>query len=194
MPEPPHDPGVDPDDDQDMAYANDHDQEVGGERHAPHAGAPVLPFARRGRPNTRYRMELRDQLSALIVEAGIRHTHYRDIQVDDRLIKIWRGMPRDMYNLMRHVIGATADVTRLTRIVKCYRCGRDVEGGGKSTSSDSSSHDRSPRAASNEHEPPLKSNNNHHGDEAVPSVTSSQQPAASISSHDHEQGTGPSIV
>ena len=51
MPDPPHDPGVDPDDDLDMADAeDDHDQDEAGasERHAPAHGAPVLPFARRG--------------------------------------------------------------------------------------------------------------------------------------------------
>ena len=86
MLEPPHDPGVDPDGDQDMADAKAHDQEATGERHAPHAGASVLPFARRSRPDTRYRMDLGDQLSALIVEAGIKPSHYRDIQDDDRLL------------------------------------------------------------------------------------------------------------
>ena len=88
MPDPPHDPGVDPDDDQDMADAeDDHDRDEAGaaKRHAP-AGAPVLPFARRGRPETRYRMELGNQISALIIEAGISPAHYRDIQVDDRLL------------------------------------------------------------------------------------------------------------
>ena len=76
---PPHDPGVDPDDDQDMVDVEDHDQDdAGAERHPP-AGAPVPPFARRGRPETRYRMELGNQLSALIVDAGIRPTHQKDI-------------------------------------------------------------------------------------------------------------------
>ena len=56
---PPHDLGVDPDDDQCMADAEDHDQEAGAERHAP-AGASVPPFARRGQPDTRYRMDLGD--------------------------------------------------------------------------------------------------------------------------------------
>ena len=56
MPEPPHDPGVHPDDDQDMADAEDHDQEAGAERHAL-VGVSVSPFTRRDRPDTRYRME-----------------------------------------------------------------------------------------------------------------------------------------
>ena len=111
MPEPSHDPGVDPDDDKDMADVEDHDQEAAGERHAPYAGVPVPPFARHGRPDTRYRMELGDQLSALIIEAGIRPAHYKDIHADDRLIRMWRGMSRDMYNLMWHVAGATIVVT-----------------------------------------------------------------------------------
>ena len=107
---PPRDPGVDPDDDnQDMVDADDdHDEDEAGavERHAPTHSAPVPPFARRGRPETRYMMELGNQLCALIVDAGIRSTHYRDIQADARLLQMWRGMPRDMYNLMRHVVGA----------------------------------------------------------------------------------------
>ena len=115
MPEPPYDPGVDPDDDQDMANAeDDHDQHEASavERHAPAHGAPVPPFARRGRPETRYRMELGNQLYALIVDAGIKPAHYRDIHADDRLFRMWRGMLRDMYDLMQHVVGATAAVTR----------------------------------------------------------------------------------
>ena len=95
-----------------MADAEDHDQDEAGaaERHAL-AGAPVPPFARCGRPKTRYRMELGNQLSALIVEAGIRPAHYRDIQADDRLLRMSRGMSRDMYSLMRHVVGATTTFT-----------------------------------------------------------------------------------
>ena len=42
---PPNDIGVDPDDDQGMPDAEDH-QEVGAERHAP-TDAPVPPFSRR---------------------------------------------------------------------------------------------------------------------------------------------------
>ena len=111
MPTPPHDLGVDLDDNQDMADAEDHDQEAGGERHAPHVGTPVPPFCRHGRPDTRYRMELADQFNALIVKESIRPTHYRDIQANDRLIWIWRGMPRNMYILVRHVVGVTTAVT-----------------------------------------------------------------------------------
>ena len=55
MPAPPHDPGVDPDDDQAMPDVENH-QEAGAERPAP-AGAPILPFARRGRLDSRLRME-----------------------------------------------------------------------------------------------------------------------------------------
>ena len=62
---PPHDPSVDPDDDEGMRDAEDH-QEASAERPSP-AGAPV-----RGRlSDDRYRMEFGDQLITLIVEAGI---------------------------------------------------------------------------------------------------------------------------
>ena len=76
---PPHDPGVDPDDDdQDMAdVRDDHEEdEVGGvaerraDPHVPH-GAPIPPFARRGRTETKYRMELGSQLCGLISDVGI---------------------------------------------------------------------------------------------------------------------------
>ena len=79
---PQNDPGVDLDDDQDMLDVDDH--EAGAKRLAP-VGAPILPFSRRGRLNARYRMELGDQISALIVEVGFRPAHYRDIHVDDSL-------------------------------------------------------------------------------------------------------------
>ena len=114
MPDPPHDLGVDPDDyDKEMADALE--DEAGGavERcvdPAPH-GAPVPPFARCGRPETRYRMELGSQLCRLISDAGIRPTHYREIQGDDRLLRMWIGMSREMYSLIRHVVGDTTTVT-----------------------------------------------------------------------------------
>ena len=68
----PHDPGEDPDDYQGMADVEDH-QEAG---------------ARHSRLDARYQMELGDQLSALIVEAGIMPAHYRDIEADDRLLQM----------------------------------------------------------------------------------------------------------
>ena len=87
---PPHDPGVDPDDDQDMLDAEDH-QEAGAERPAP-TGAPIPPFSRRGRLDSRLRMELGDQLCALIFEGGVRPATMRDIQADGRLVYMWRDM------------------------------------------------------------------------------------------------------
>ena len=67
MPAPPHDPSVDRDDDQGMPDAKDH-QEAGAKRPAP-TSAPVSPFARRGRLDSRYRMDLGDQITTLIVKA-----------------------------------------------------------------------------------------------------------------------------
>ena len=95
MPPPPLDPGVDPDDDEGMPDSKDHQEAGVDQRHAP-AGAPIPPFARSGQLDTRYRMELGDQLNALIVEVRISPAHYRDIQADDRLGRMWRGMPHDM--------------------------------------------------------------------------------------------------
>ena len=106
MPPPPPDPGVDLDDDEVMPDAEDH-QEAGADQRPALAGAPV-----RGRlGDTRYRMELGDQLIALIVETDIRPTHYRDIYADDRLLQMWRGMPRDMYSLIRHIVGVMKTFT-----------------------------------------------------------------------------------
>ena len=121
MPAPPHDPGVDPDDDQGIPDAKDH-QEAGAKRPAP-AGVSVPPFARCSPLDTTYRMELGDQLTALIIEAGIKTTHMRDIQVDGRLLHMWRGVSRDMYNPMRHVIGAMTLVTWLRMTLARYRRG-----------------------------------------------------------------------
>ena len=108
---PPNDLGVDPDDDQDMADAEDH--EAGVDRPA-HAGVSVLPFARR-RLDSKLRMELGDQLCAFFFEVGVRPATMRDIQADDRLVQMWRGMSGDMYTVMRHVVGATSLVTLLRR-------------------------------------------------------------------------------
>ena len=60
-----------------MPDAEDH-EEASAERPSL-AGAPVPPFARHDRLNNKFRMELGDQLTALIVEAGIRPTNMRDI-------------------------------------------------------------------------------------------------------------------
>ena len=171
MPDPPHDPGVDPDDfDQEMANALDDRDDP----HVPH-GAPVPPFARRGQLETRYRMELGNQLYGLISDAGIGPAHYREIQGDDRLLWMWKGMLRDMYGLMRHVVGATTAVTRLRRIVHSYRRSRATTRDGQSASSDSgASHDHSPCAAPDEHEAPLAASSSHHGNEGGPSATSNQ--------------------
>ena len=105
---------------------------------------------------------------------------------------MWRGISRDMYSLMRHVVGATTTVTWLRRIVAHYRHGRDAGRDRHSASSNSSSHDRSPCIALDE-KPPLGSSSSHHGDEVGPLATSSQHLEASISTHDHEQA-GPSII
>ena len=101
MPAPPHDPGVDPDDDQGMQDAEDH-QEAGADQRPTPAGALV-----RGQrlSDARYRMELGDQLISLIVEVGIRPADFKDIEAKDRLSQMWKDMPRDMYNLMWHVVG-----------------------------------------------------------------------------------------
>ena len=97
-----HDPGVDPDDyDQEMSDAPK--DEAGGVAQrcvdpVSH-GAPALPFARRGRSETRYQMELGRKICGLI-----------QMRASGPLITE-RGMLRDMYGLMRHVVGGTTGVT-----------------------------------------------------------------------------------
>ena len=57
---------------------------------------PTPPGASaRGRrmSDARYKMELGDQLIALLVEASIRPTDFTNIEADDRLLQMWRGMP-----------------------------------------------------------------------------------------------------
>ena len=104
-----------------MADAKDHEASV--DRLAP-AGASVLPFARH-RLDSRLRMELDNELCALFVEAGVRPATMRDIQGDGRLVHMWRGMPRDMFTLMWHVVGATNLVTWLRKALRCRR-GQDA--------------------------------------------------------------------
>ena len=129
MSDPPHDRGVDPDDyDKEMADVPEDEADGTAERRvdpAPH-GASVPPFARRGRPETKYRMDLGSQLCGLISDAGIRPAHYKEIQGGERLLWMRRGMLRDMYGLMRHIVVATTAVTRLRRIFRSYRRSRDV--------------------------------------------------------------------
>ena len=101
MPPPPPDPVVDLDD----LDAEDQ-QEAGAER-----PAPVGALMHCQLNDARYKVNFGNQISALIVKVGIRPAHYRDIEADDRLLRMWRGMPRDMYNLMQHVVGATTLAT-----------------------------------------------------------------------------------
>ena len=97
---------MDPDDDEGMPDAEDH-QEVGADQRPSPPGASVCGR----RSDARYRMELGNQLIALIVEVGIRPAHYRDIEVDDRLLWMWRCMPHDMYSVRLHVVGVTTAFT-----------------------------------------------------------------------------------
>ena len=109
MPPPPPDLGVDPhDEDEGMPDITENHHEAGPYQRPAPVGALM-----RGRclSDARYRMELGDQLIALIVEAGIKPAHYRDIEADDRLLWKWRGMPCDMYSLMWHVVAVTTAFT-----------------------------------------------------------------------------------
>ena len=110
---PPPNPVVDLDDldAEDQQEAGEDDQ-----RHAP-TGAPTRS---RHMSDARYRMELGDQLIALLVEAGVRPADFTDIEANDRLLQMWIGMPCDMYIMMRHVIGVTTAFTRLTMTIARY--------------------------------------------------------------------------
>lgn len=148
---PPPDPGVDPDDyDEGMPDVEDDNQEASADQRPAPASAPVC--SRLG--DARYRMELAYQLIELIFEANIKPAHYRDIEANDRLLRMWRGMTRDMYSLMRHVVGVMTNFTRLMRTVARYdrATTRDGYSARHNVSSSSRSHD--------------------HGDEAGPPATS----------------------
>ena len=107
MSPPPPDLVVDLDDDAEGMIpdiAREDQQEAGTNQRLAPAG--VSASGRRLSDAT-YKMELDDQINAFIVEVGIRPANMRDIQDDGRLLHMWRGMLRDMYNLMQHGIGAT---------------------------------------------------------------------------------------
>ena len=90
-----------------------------------------------------------------------------DIKVDDRLLQMWRGMPRDMYSLMRHVVGVTTTFMRLTRTVTRYKRVAAHDGHSTRRNVPSTCNDRSqPRTMPDLHEPPVASTISHHGDEA----------------------------
>ena len=111
MSPPPPDPVVDLDDDAEGMMpdiAREDQQEAGTDQRLAPAGAPTHG---RRMSDARYRMELGDQLSAFLVEAGIRPADFKDIEADDKLLQMWRGMPHDMYSLMQHVIGVTTAFT-----------------------------------------------------------------------------------
>ena len=74
MPPPPNDPSVDPDDDQEMADAEDQ----AGDRPGPHDQAHV-PAGVRRRLDTQFRMDLGDQICQLLVEEEFRTTTIREI-------------------------------------------------------------------------------------------------------------------
>ena len=80
MPTPPNDPGVDPDDDQEMADAEDW---AGANIPAPHVAQ--VPAGVRGRPNTIFRMDLGEQICQLLVEEGVKLATMREIRADHRL-------------------------------------------------------------------------------------------------------------
>ena len=105
------------------------------------------------------------------MEEGVRSATIREIQEDDRMIEMWRGMPRDMLTLMWHVIGATGLVARLRRALR-HRRGRDAIR--RLLSSDASSDDHD------------------HGSDHRSPHARDEQLATSTSSHDHEKA-GPSM-
>ena len=81
MPGPRNDLVVDPDDDRDIVVTKDHEADAD---RPTRVCAPVPPFAR-CRLENRLRMELGDQLYALIIKVGVKPAIMRDIQADGRL-------------------------------------------------------------------------------------------------------------
>jgi hypothetical protein len=60
----------------------------------------------RHRPDTRFKLDLGDQLSTLLTKVGVCPTLMRDIRADPTLLEIWREMSRDLMPLMCHIVGA----------------------------------------------------------------------------------------
>ena len=89
-------------------------------------------------------------------------------------------MSREMYSLMRHVVGATTTVMQLRRLVRSHRHSRVAAHDGQSANSHSdASRDRSPCGTlDDQDEAPLTTSDtsDHHGDEVGPSATSNHQP------------------
>ena len=55
----------------------------------------------------RYRQDMVDRLSALLMHQGVHLVQVHDIMQHSNLIEIWRMVPHDMRNLMQHIIGAS---------------------------------------------------------------------------------------
>jgi len=56
------------------------------------------------RPNTRFRLELGDRLSTLLIEVGVCPALMQEIMEDPTLLEIWRQMSRDLNPLMLHIV------------------------------------------------------------------------------------------
>ena len=65
----------------------------------------------RHRSYTRFRLELGDQICALLVELGVHPVLMQDIKANPMLLDIWRDMSRDMVPLMCHIVRATRLIT-----------------------------------------------------------------------------------
>jgi hypothetical protein len=63
----------------------------------------ILDVMRR-MPDTRFRLELGDRLSALLTKVGVCPALMRDIRVDPTLLDIWNEVSHDLMPLMCHII------------------------------------------------------------------------------------------
>jgi hypothetical protein len=64
-----------------------------------------IPLNMWRRPDLRYRMEVCDRMSEVLVGAGVHPFHMRNIRVDPDLLQLWMDLLHDMTSPMRHIIG-----------------------------------------------------------------------------------------
>jgi hypothetical protein len=118
-----------------------------------------IPGSMRHRLDTRFRLELGDQLCALLVEVGVHPVMMQDIREYPMLLDIWREISCDMMPLMHYIV-------RSTRILAERRFFDDTHSSSNTRSSSTPStgeggYDSSPR-------PPLPSHHPHEKATPIP--------------------------
>jgi hypothetical protein len=72
-----------------------------------------IALGMRRRPNLRYRMEVCDRLSAVLVGVGVCPIQMREIGAHFDLLHLWTEFPCNMTSLMHHIAGAARLLVRM---------------------------------------------------------------------------------